>query len=78
MSRFQLYAEMIDDAYIDLAPSYRYKVKEVRSDDYVILEGSPRRYKTSSFQIYKNDKKITFEEAYRSYKLGILMDRYGV
>ena len=62
-------AIMIKDEYSDICPNYPYDIDRVYGNGHIRLKNSPRLYCGSSFEIYKDGKKIGIKEAYRQYKL---------
>lgn len=67
-----------DNTYQDLQPNQEYEIDRVFKNDYIILKGSKRRYKSNCFEIRHNGKKISFEEAYRLYKLEVVKRKLGM
>lgn len=71
-------ARLIKDEYSDLCLGFPYTIKKVMYDGHIILEGSPRRYTASSFEITYKGKVITPTEAYRVYKVESTMQKLGM
>jgi len=71
-------ARLIKDEYNDLCLGFPYTIKRVMSRGHIMLEGSPRRYTASSFEITHKGKKITYAEAYRVYKVESTMQKLGI
>lgn len=67
-----------DDTYPDLQPNQEYEIERVFKDGYIILKGSQRRYKSNCFVIRHKGKKISFNEAYRLYKLEVVKRKLGM
>lgn len=71
-------AILIKDEYSDLSMDYPYEVERVFHYTYIKLKGNPRRYTSTSFEIWHNGKKISHREAYRQYKLKIVKEKLGI
>ena len=72
---------MLNDDYIDLVQGHPYTVKRMYSleDGHVMLEGSPRRYMANSFKFTDDKgKTISYSEAYRLYRLGVVKKKMGI
>lgn len=67
-----------NDTYQDLQFNQEYEIERVLTNHYIILKGSQRRYKSNCFEIRHNGKKISFEEAYRLYKLEVVKRKLGL
>lgn len=67
-----------NDTYPDLQPNQEYEIERVLKDNYIILKGSQRRYKSNCFVIRHNGKKISHSEAYRRYKLDVVRRKLGM
>lgn len=62
-------ALMINDGYFDLVPDYPYEIDILLSGGYIKLKHNPRRYRARCFDIYHKGNKLTFEKAYKLYKI---------
>lgn len=71
-------AIMVKDEYVDLEPNCPYEVEKVYSENYIQLKRSHRRYKSGSFKLMHNGKKISHEEAYRLYKIEVVRKKLGM
>lgn len=67
-----------DNTYPDLEPNQEYEIERVVKHYYIILKGSHRRYKYNYFVIRHKGKKISFDEAYRLYKLEVVKRKLGM
>ena len=72
-------AIMVIDDYSDLTLGFEYAVTKVLADGHIMLEGSPRRYKASSFCLMNGKgKKISFREAYRLSGIDTVKKKLGI
>lgn len=67
-----------DNTYSDLTPDQEYEIEKVFKEGYINLSGSKRRYKAVYFVIKDKGKKISIREAYRRYKLAVVMKKLGM
>ena len=73
-------AVMIKDEYPDLVIGYKYTVKRIYhpSNNYIMVEGSPRRYLSNSFEFWHDGKKISLAEAYRRQQIETVKRKLGM
>lgn len=74
-------AIMVKDEYPDLVPGFQYKVRRIYehgSNYHVMVEGSPRRYVVSCFEIWNNGKKISVKEAFRLQQIEVVKRKLGL
>ena len=75
-----MFAVMIKDEYTDITPGFPYEVDKIfsRPDGHIKLKGCPRRYEIECFDIFHDGKRISYKEAYRLYKLGVVKEKLGM
>lgn len=63
-------AILVVDEYSDLSLGYPYEISRVFGQDYICLNGSPRRYLSNCFTLTDGNTKLSHREAYRLFKEG--------
>lgn len=74
-------AVMVKDEYPDLIPEWQYEVKKIlRNGDifHVMVEGSPRRYRTIHFHFFDKGKRISVKEAFRLQQIEVVKKKLGI
>lgn len=71
-------AIMRDDGYVDITPDFPYEIDKVFSNNRIRLKNSPRIYRSGSFEIFHNGEKISFEKAYKVYRINCFKAKLGM